>query len=457
LTAALQLARTIGDLNACWQPHPAQQSILNAVFAKNRQSVFVECGRKMGKSETIAYFLWRGVLTMGGGWYYFAPEQKQAKEIIWASQRIQSFGPQEYLTSVNNSEMRLTFVNGGFIKIDGSDNFNSYRGIQLRGAAYDEFRDFRPEFHKAFGPNLAVFKAPLLICGTPPEPLELDHYDSMKDQHQAGLDYFNYPTWMNPHIDRDWLRREKARLYARGEGDVWEREFCAKRVIGGSNAIFPMFSRTRHVRKHADVIGEVLRDRKKLVWQVVADPGTATRFGVLFRAINPYTRKVYRLAEIYEGDALETSTSRIMPRIRAMKEELCPGWEALGIEWEEIYDEAAAWFASEAMASFNEGWTPTSKASKPKDAGLSLMKDQLLYDLTVISDRCTNLIKDKDGKIPKVNDHLLDCDRYGNDFSACDLSPTDEPAPKDPLLERRAYKPEDDLDADAADDFTLDF
>ncbi len=463
MTAALQLARVIGDLNRDWQPHPGQQLVLNALFLHLRKVVFVECGRKWGKTEVILYFLWRMALTRPGGYYHIFPEQKQAREVAWANQRLQTFGPREYVSGINNTDNRITLHNGSFIKLDGSDNFDSYRGIEPHGAVYDEFRDFRPEFHAAMGPNYSVYKAPLLICTTPPQAMELEHYDAMQDDLVPGEALFNYPSWANPHFDRDWARGEKAKLYRRGNGDVWEREYGAKRVVGGSNSIFPMFSRTRHVRKHEDVMAEVLRDRKKLVWQVVADPGTATRFGVLLRAINPYTKTVYHLDEIYEGDALETSTSRIMPRIAAMREELCPGWEPLGVDWEQIYDEAAAWFQAEAQASFNEGWTPTSKATKPKDAGLSLMKDQMIYGLFIVSDRCTNLIKeiegyikDKDGKIPKANDHLLDCSRYGSVFASCDLSPTEEPAAPDPMGQRRAYTPEEDQ-RDASDDFELDF
>ncbi len=460
---ALALARTIQAINSDWQPHHGQQLVLNALFLHMRRVVFVECGRKWGKTEVILYFLWRMALTRPGGYYHIFPEQKQAREVAWANGRLQTFGPGEYVHAINNSENRITLTNGSFIKLDGSDNYDSYRGIEPHGAVYDEFRDFRPEFHAAMGPNYSVYKAPLLICTTPPEPLELDHYDAMQDDLKTGETYFNYPSWANPHFDREFGRAEKAKLYRRGNGDQWEREYGAKRVVGGSNSIFPMFSRTRHVRKHDDVVAELARDRKKLVWQVGADPGTATRFGVLVRAINPYTKKVYVLDEIYEGDALETSTSRIMPRITAMKEEQFPGWEAYGVDWEEIYDEAAAWFAAEAAASFDASWTPTSKATKPKDAGLSLMKDQMLYDLVVISDRCVNLIKEiegyikaKDGKIPKVGDHLLDVFRYLNSFSACDLTVVDEPQAKDPLTERRAYTPEDDA-RDSADEFELSY
>ena len=420
---ALQLAQVIADLNAVWTPHDGQHPVIYAAFGLQEPVIFDESGRKKGKSEEIAYFLWRMSLTRRPnlGHYYFAPEQKQAKEIFWAANRIQTFGPGKYIADINNSEMRIRMVNGAFIKIDGSDNYNAYRGLSEVGSAvYDEYRDFRREFHNAFGPNLAVHNAPLLICSTPPEAPEgseaAEHYDSMKAGLVPGRSYFSFPSWINPYLSKEWLRNERAKHIARGEYDVWQREYEAKRVMGGNNAIFPMFSRQRHVRPHDELLAEVLRDRTRLEWQVVCDPGNASVFGVLVRAINPYTRKVYVLGEIYEKDQAETSTSRIIPRIKAMRDELCPGWQLHGIEWTQVYDEAATWFMTEAANSFEEFFAPTQKALNDKDQGLSLIKDQMLADLFVVSDRCPNLIKeikgyirDKKGKIPKESDHLIDC------------------------------------------------
>lgn len=186
--SAIALSQVIEDLNDLWTPHPTQQLVLNALFLDEYPVVFAENGRKWGKTEIIAYFLWRRALTIPGGHYYFAPEQKQAKEIFWATGRLQHFGPQWYLDGQpNNTEMRMRLVGPfgeSFIKVDGSDNFNAYRGIEPHSAVYDEFRDFRPEFHKVMGPNLAVHQAQLLICSTPPEPIEgdesVEHYDAMK-------------------------------------------------------------------------------------------------------------------------------------------------------------------------------------------------------------------------------------------------------------------------------------
>jgi hypothetical protein len=436
--------------------------MLNALFLHCYSLVFGENGRKWGKTEVIAYYLWRRALTVPGGHYYFAPEQKQAKEIIWASDRIQKFGPQEYIDGKpNDTEMRIWFKNGSFIKIDGSDNFSSHRGTEPHTLVYDEFLDFRPEFHTIMDPNRLPHKAPLLIFTTPPNR-DIEHYDGMKSSLKLGVDYFNFPSWMNPHVDRGWLKAKKAELYARGEGDVWEREYGAKKVRGGKDSIFPMYSRKTHVKPFKAVMEEIFRDRKRLLWQVICDPGNATCFAVLFRAINPYTRHVYRLAEIYETNQAETSTSRIVPRIRAIREELYPDAEAHGNEWEQLYDEAATWFATEALISFGEVFSPTSKGTRDIDEGLSLLKDQMLYGLTTITDRCINLGKEienfvrdpKTGKPRKdCQDHLIDCDRYGNDFAGIDLAPEVEPVTPDQDMAPRFKSPQQDLDEAAnADD-----
>jgi hypothetical protein len=446
--AALRVIKALGALNAMWTPWPAQLAVLYAIFTRLFPVVFLECGRKWGKTEIESYFLWRKAITRPGGYYYFAPEQKQAKEIVWASGRIQTFGPQDQIASINNTEMRITLKNGAFIKIDGSDNFNAYRGITPHGAVYDEFRDFRPEFHKAMGPNLGVHEAQLFIGTTPPEELKVEQYDAMLLDLVLGENYFNFPTWACPNLTREWLRTEKSKLYLRGEWDTWEREYGAKRVIGGANAIFPMFDsptkekkHTKHVRPHDELMREVRDDAHKMLWQVICDPGTATCFAVVFRAINPYTKKVYVLGEIYEQNQLDTSTSVLLPRICEMRDRLFPGWKVHGTEWEQICDEAAAWFIAEAWTCFNrktgkayeESFTPTRKGTKDKKTGLSLIKDQMLAGLFVVSDECPNLIgeisdyrRDDNGNIPKKNDHAIDCLRYGNDYASIDLTPEPE-------------------------------
>lgn len=441
------LAGLLKQLHSRWSPHPHQKPILHSLFGLGTLMIMVECGRKFGKTEIDCYTLWRWAAIKPGEYYMFLPYQNQAREILWSPGRLQEFGPTSWIQKINDTEMRITFKNGSFIKVDGSDNFNKYRGPNPHGAVYDEFRDFRPEFHAAFGPNLASHRAPLLINGTPPETHVDQYYGIMNMLRKRQHSYFNYPSWANPHIDREWLRNEKEQLYLRGEGDVWEREYGARHVRGGANSIFPMFRREKHVFPHEDILAEVGRDLGKMEFAITADPGNATVFSVLYLGWNPYTKMLYIFKEIYEKEQKNTSTSKIVPRIKAVRENL---FEKYQPEWLQVYDEAATWFATEALNSFGENWIPTSKARNKKEDGLSLIKDLMLLNRVKISDKCLNLIwevesyiRDKNGRIPKANDHAIDCLRYGLPILGVDLVGTEEMVKVD---RNRYYTPEEDVE-----------
>jgi hypothetical protein len=133
-------------------------------------------------------------------------------------------------------------------------------------------------------------------------------------------------------------------------------------------------------------------------------------------------------------------------------------------EWLQGYDEAASWFAQEAAATYDEHFSPTCKAQNKKDNGLSLIKDQLLNGRVLISDRCDklaweveNYVKDKNGRIPKVNDHLIDCWRYTNAALGFDLADDDSKFLEEDnyveKLPRRGYTIEQDRQSDNVDKF----
>lgn len=372
-------------------------------------------------SEFCIYTLWRhALLNPGSACYYLCPQQKQAKEIVWASRRLQSFCDAKYVKKIDNTELRITFTNGSFIKLDGSDNYESYRGITPHFVVYDEFKDFHPRFHEGMAPNLAVKKAPLIMIGTPPD--RMCQYTTMADECRVRQDSFfiRQPSWENPHIDKQWLASEKEKLHARGEEEVWYREYEAKFVLGGARSVFPMFDRERHIRPHGEIMREIGRDLSRLLWAVVADPGSTTVFGVLFMVWHPYTKKLYILDEMYESDQINTSIRVMYPKIESICGLLYPN-SSIDDDWTKTYDEAAAWFSTEVMQQYGVYFSPTQKHLHKKDFGLSQIKDQLLHDIVVISDRCAHLCEEienyvtgPDGKFPKNGDHLIDCWRYGN-------------------------------------------
>lgn len=411
-----ELAFALKNLHELWSPHPAQVRIGQALLHEGFKSVFAQCGRNFGKTELVSYLLWRYAITYPGSEnYYFAPYMKQAREILWASKRIQSFGPSVLLTGApNNTEMRLTFANGSFIKLDGSDNVDAYRGVKPKGlTVFDEFKDFRPEFFEAYDPNRAAHDSPLLIIGTPPEFENQFNAVAQTHRNTASKAYFRFPTSANPHISKAWLNAKREELVAMGEPDVWEREYEARFVKGGKKSVFPKLPEPTD---HERVVAMIQRDRKKLEWFVWCDPAAASVFGVLFAAINPYSKTVYLLDEIYESDVSEMTVNRIGPRLIELRDNL---FRDIEVEWRHGYDEAATWFANEMLDHFSIGFEPTQKASNDKESGFSLIRDIIHNGKLVISSRCSKLLwemeqakRDDRGKIVKANDHLVDCLRY---------------------------------------------
>jgi len=437
-------ARIIKGLHASFTPHKGQIKVGQALFRDECRDIFVEAGRNWGKTHLMSYCLWRwAALNPGSENYYFAPYMKQAREIIWAPRILQNFGPKDWVDEPNNTEMRIPFKNGSFIKADGSDNVNAYRGVKPRGLIiFDEFKDFREEFYDAFDPNRAAHDAPLIIIGTPPD--RDCQFSRVRDAYKKddAKKYFHGPTSENPHISSDWLKAKEKELIDRGESDVWQREYLALQIAGGSSKIFPMVSRSILV-SHETMMHRISRDRKRLEWIWFSDPAAASTFAVLFAAYNPYTKEVFLLDEIYEQEQAKMTVKVMGTEIIKKRDEIYSK-----TEWRQGYDEAATWFQNEMLDNFSEHLEPSQKASNDKESGLSLIKDMLLQGKLIISDRCIktfwemdNYYKDKQGNIPKKDDHLVDCLRYA--LAALYYSLPEQSPPEDPQVHNRTRIYED--------------
>jgi hypothetical protein len=447
----------LDDLHSMWTPHKGQITAGRPIVNRRADITFCQNGRKWGKTEFAAYMLWRhALLNPGSACYYVTPEYSHGREIIWNNQRLQRFGPAKYVKKISNQEARVVFNNGSFIKIIGSENWAVANGLTPDFVVYDEFKIFHPQWHTEFNPNRIVRKAPLVIIGTPPKPEDRnrEQYEELAEEAKSRNDqvWMKQTSYDNPHIDPEWLDMEREKLFARGEEDVWFREYEGKIVPGGKSAIFPMFNEARHIAPHNAIIREIRKDLKKLEWFLVTDPGTTTCFAALFCAINPYTKKLYILDELYETNQQETSVRRMYPRMDAKMMEFYP-LSDIDEDWFKGYDEAAAWFAQEVLGQYGVTFMPTQKHLHKKEEGLSLIKDQMLHDLVVISDRCGKLkweiegyAKDIKGNIPKKNDHLIDCFRYLNSFANYSMTDALEIIKQNNDEMRRGFTMKDDLD-----------
>ena len=418
--------------------HDDQIAQLSSLYDESNEvnSMFISCGRKWGKTELVAYILWRhALLNPGSSCYYIGPEANHARKILWDNQRIQKFMGKDtakYVMQpygIKDQPMKIVLKNGSFIQIVGSDNYQVANGLTPHIAVYDEFKAFNHRWHTEFAPNRAAKGAPLVIIGTKPRPgnKNMDQYNELleyaqenpKEWYVAERTTFDNPI-SNLPAQKLIIDQEIKQLRRRGDEDVVQLEYYSKVMPGGKKSIFPMLDKRLHVFKHADMYEEIKRDLKSMEWYLIADPGTVSCFGALLVALNPYSKIVYVLGEIYETSQRETSTRRIYPRMEALAYTLYPG-SSLDDDWTKVADEAATWFRNEVIDQFSAFFSKTNKLYNKKEQGLSLIKDQLIHNLIKISDNCPNLVKEMEkyslddrGNIPKRDDHVIDCLRYFN-------------------------------------------
>lgn len=439
----IETLRILEDVYKGWTPNRGQVLAGKALFIDGKKTLFIRWGRKGGKTEFVDKAIKRIALcNPRSGCYYFCPQANQAREILWETGRLQKSIPSKYIKSIRSNDMRIVLTNGSFVKLDGSDNYEKHRGTEPHFLTYDEFKDFDKRFHEAIDPNRGVYDAPLVIVGTPPVSINEDrNYEQyMELQKQCMVDedkfYLKVSSFVNCHniplpdpklsmkerIERGkaFLYKKRQELIDRGEEYRWKIEYLAENVAMGKNAVFPMISKRNVVP--LDLIHEDLKkDQHKLDWYCIADPGTSTVFGVLFICLNPYTRQIWILDEIYEKDRCETATRNILKSIVKKMKFLAPELDPED-NWIKIFDEAAPWFMNEAENQRDKKlsltFNPTQKYYNKKENGLALMKECLLYKTAFMTDRCPNLYWEMeqytciDGKYPKHHDHLIDDFRY---------------------------------------------
>lgn len=105
-----------------------------------------------------------------GGFYYVAPELKQARNIAWRRLKAK-VEPLRVAGAVEVREAELTVVflhNGAFISLYGADNPDAMRGVRIDGVVLDEVADIKPEvWTDIIQPALSDRLGWALFIGTP--------------------------------------------------------------------------------------------------------------------------------------------------------------------------------------------------------------------------------------------------------------------------------------------------
>lgn len=458
ITNLSQYAKYLDRLHEMWHPHAGQIAPGRALFYDGSKRLFLSLGRRYGKSTLMSYMAVRWALSHPrSSCYLVGPFLQQAREIFLSTGSLLHICPPE-LCTVNRTEGRVTFENGSFVRVVGADDPESLRGIKASILLCDEIKDFRPAVLDTLTPALIDEDGPLVLSGTPPDVAEHPYWDLVREAKSSpDWKYFHGTTYDNPYLKKEVIDKERAKYEARGDLDVFSREYLAEFVPGGKRAVFGMLNERDHIRPYAQMVNTINSNPRQWQFYCTLDPGSASVFAATLTAVNPYKSLVYVLAEVYVNTQLETTVGKIWPRIRAAMDDIYEPDAHADDQWIVTVDEAATWARNEILDQFNVASFATSKASNRKADGISLLKDLLLKKRAMFSDRCVATLKemrgymlDKQGHFVKANDHAIDTLRYTLSAARFSMNESDYQAPEVlPEDERkRGYTIQDDrLDA----------
>lgn len=119
---------------------------------------------------------------------YIAPTYSQAKAVAFDYLKDAAGPIFPYGASVNTSELRVDYPNGGQVRLFGADNYDTLRGLRLDGVVLDEFADFDPRaWPEVIRPALSDRQGTAVFIGTPKG--HNSFYDIAK-RAQAESDWF---------------------------------------------------------------------------------------------------------------------------------------------------------------------------------------------------------------------------------------------------------------------------
>ncbi|HXG71319.1 MAG TPA: hypothetical protein VNJ04_12005 [Gemmatimonadaceae bacterium] len=135
----------------------------------DKRFVVAVCHRRFGKTVCAVNHLLKSALICQkprGRFAYIAPTFRQGKAVAW--DYLKHFASAVPGVTVNESELRIKLPNEAEIRIFGSDNPDSLRGLYIDGAVLDEYgMQAATVFSEVLRPALADRQGWALFLGTP--------------------------------------------------------------------------------------------------------------------------------------------------------------------------------------------------------------------------------------------------------------------------------------------------
>jgi phage terminase large subunit len=194
-----------------------QTPVFEALFKRKIKRIVDVIHRRAGKSKTALNILISASFQRVGLYFHCFPQLTQAKKAIWLG--IDGDGmayidhyPKELVKHIDNTEMRVTMINGSIIQLVGSDMYDKLRGSNPVGIVFDEYAHSSPFCWQYTSPILRENGGWAMFIYTP-------------NGHNHGYDLYsnnlNNPKWFVRKLDITQTRKHDGSLIIT-EDDIQE-------------------------------------------------------------------------------------------------------------------------------------------------------------------------------------------------------------------------------------------
>ena len=197
------------------------------VFSSQKRFRVLVAGRRFGKSYLACIELFIKALARPGETYFYcAPTYRMAKDIAWKT--LKKVIPPEFITSKNETDLKLELVNGSTIELKGTENAMALRGRSLAGVVLDEaaFMDSEVWF-EVIRPALADKQGWALFISTPDGTASwfYDMWCYVPEDKTNDWSRWCYTTIEGGNVPSEEVEAARAQLYTRTFRKEFETSF----------------------------------------------------------------------------------------------------------------------------------------------------------------------------------------------------------------------------------------
>jgi phage terminase large subunit len=120
-----------------------RHALRKALIEKKKRDLWI-WHRRAGKDLTALNKVNIKAFERVGAYFYLLPELTQAKRVIWkgidgSGKRFLDYIPRQLIKDINNTEMRVEYINGSILQMGGSDRYDYLMGTNPVGIIMSEY------------------------------------------------------------------------------------------------------------------------------------------------------------------------------------------------------------------------------------------------------------------------------------------------------------------------------